>query len=160
MLFRSKSRICCLRAKVNTVQLLKTLRMHSISMISKAAYSIVMKQLAVGYKVVCKENGQEAIDYVASAISDNQTLSGMLFDLTVPGAMGGKEAIAQIRKMGVHIPAFVASGYADDESGRIRFHCKYLQTLFAVRSHRNAGQAHEKTGIIRDNFLFLLNQDV
>jgi len=38
----------------------------------------------------------------------------MLFDLTVPGAMGGKEAIEQMRKMGVHIPAFVSSGYADD----------------------------------------------
>jgi FixJ family two-component response regulator len=38
----------------------------------------------------------------------------MIFDLTVPGAMGGKEAIQRIRKMGVNIPAFVSSGYADD----------------------------------------------
>ena len=67
-----------------------------------------------GYKVVCKVNGQEAIDYVASRIRDNQTIAGMLFDLTVLGAMGGKEAIEQMRKMGVHIPAFVSSGYADD----------------------------------------------
>lgn len=68
-----------------------------------------------GYKVVCKSNGQEAIDYVSSAIREKQKISGMLFDLTVPGAMGGKEAIQKIREMGlVHIPAFVASGYADD----------------------------------------------
>lgn len=78
----------------------------------RKAVSLMLKTF--GYNVVCKVNGQEAIDYVASAMRDNQALAGMLFDLTVPGAMGGKEAIRQIRKMGVHIPAFVSSGYADD----------------------------------------------
>jgi PAS domain S-box-containing protein len=67
-----------------------------------------------GYEVVCTENGQNAIDHVVAALREKRTFAGMLFDLTVPGAMGGKEAIKQIRKMGVDIPAFVASGYADD----------------------------------------------
>lgn len=68
----------------------------------------------IGYTVIGTTTGQEAVAYIAAALSSNNLPVGMLFDLTVPGAMGGKEAIAQIREMGVHIPAFVASGYADD----------------------------------------------
>jgi PAS domain S-box-containing protein len=67
-----------------------------------------------GYQVVATASGQEAIDHVASAHGNSPPLVGMLFDLTVPGAMGGTEAIAHIRTMGVDLPAFVASGYADD----------------------------------------------
>ncbi len=67
-----------------------------------------------GYTVVATANGQEAVAYIESVLSSNNLPVAMLFDLTVPGAMGGKEAIAQIRGMGVHAPAFVASGYADD----------------------------------------------
>ncbi len=68
----------------------------------------------IGYTVVGTTTGQEAVAYIAAALSGNSMPVGMLFDLTVPGAMGGKEAIARIREMGVNIPAFVASGYADD----------------------------------------------
>jgi len=41
-------------------------------------------------------------------------LAGMIFDLTVPGDMGGRAANEEIRKMDPGIPAFVASGYAED----------------------------------------------
>lgn len=80
---------------------------------------VIRKTLATlfksfGYEVACVSNGQEAIDYVAETMRLNKSLVGMLFDLTVPGAMGGKEAIEKIRKMGSTAPAFVASGYADD----------------------------------------------
>jgi YesN/AraC family two-component response regulator len=37
----------------------------------------------------------------------------MIFDLTIPGGMGGKEAIAEIRKLNNEIPVFVISGYAE-----------------------------------------------
>jgi PAS domain S-box-containing protein len=70
--------------------------------------------VSFGYTVVCTQNGKEAVDYVANALKNNRTVDVMLFDLTVPGAMGGKEAIDLIRKMHVTVPAFVASGYADD----------------------------------------------
>jgi CheY-like chemotaxis protein len=38
----------------------------------------------------------------------------MVFDLTVPGGMGGKEAVVEVRKIAPKTPVFVASGYADD----------------------------------------------
>lgn len=69
---------------------------------------------SLGYTVVCRENGKDAVDYVVSDLKANRVLSGMIFDLTVPGGMGGKDAVAQIRKLNTVIPVFVASGYADD----------------------------------------------
>jgi FixJ family two-component response regulator len=38
----------------------------------------------------------------------------MIFDLTVPGAMGGVQAVRDVREAGARMPVFVASGYADD----------------------------------------------
>jgi FixJ family two-component response regulator len=38
----------------------------------------------------------------------------MIFDLTIPGGMGGKDAIEKIRKICAKTPAFVASGYSED----------------------------------------------
>ncbi|MFO7735897.1 MAG: ATP-binding protein, partial [bacterium] len=66
-----------------------------------------------GYSVVCKDNGKDAVDYFASELKENKLLSGMIFDLTVPGNMGGKEAVKEVRKIDTEIPVFVVSGYAD-----------------------------------------------
>ena len=69
---------------------------------------------SLGYSVVSKENGKDAIDFFASEIKANRKITAMIFDLTVPGGMGGKAAIEEIRKTNTDIPGFVASGYADD----------------------------------------------
>lgn len=68
----------------------------------------------LGYSVVSKENGKDAIDFFATETKANRKITGIIFDLTVPGGMGGKAAIEEIRKLNKDIPAFVASGYADD----------------------------------------------
>jgi len=68
----------------------------------------------LGYSVVSKENGKDAIDFFATETKANRKISGIIFDLTIPGGMGGKAAIEEIRKLNKDIPAFVASGYADD----------------------------------------------
>jgi CheY-like chemotaxis protein len=67
-----------------------------------------------GYFVVCKENGNDAVDFFKEEMKENRTFAAMIFDLTVPGGMGGEVAIEEIRKLNKNIPAFVASGYADD----------------------------------------------
>ena len=38
----------------------------------------------------------------------------MIFDLTVPGGVGGIDAIIKIRKIDGDIPVFVSSGYSED----------------------------------------------
>ena len=68
---------------------------------------------AFGYDVVCKNNGKDALDYFSSELKANRPISGVIFDLTVPGGMGGMEAVAEIRKLDAEISVFVASGYAD-----------------------------------------------
>jgi PAS domain S-box-containing protein len=67
-----------------------------------------------GYDVVCVTNGREALEYYAGVCREGKAVAGMIFDLTIPGEMGGKEAIVEIRKLSETVPVFVASGYADD----------------------------------------------
>ena len=77
-----------------------------------ATVSAMLKTM--GYTPVCMENGEKALHYFQEASLANQSIAGMLFDLTVPGGMGGKEAVLEIRKINQEIPVFVSSGYADD----------------------------------------------
>jgi len=69
---------------------------------------------SAGYSVTSTTNGQDAINFANQCQKEGKKIEGMLFDLTVPGGLGGKAAIEQIRAMGITTPAFVASGYADD----------------------------------------------
>ncbi|MBN2715051.1 MAG: PAS domain S-box protein [Deltaproteobacteria bacterium] len=69
---------------------------------------------SVGYNVVCTQNGDEAISVCKSEISGGRDVAAMLFDLTIPGGMGGTEAVAEIKRLDAKIPVFVASGYAED----------------------------------------------
>ncbi len=76
---------------------------------------IMRKMLgSFGYTVVLKENGKDAIDFIETEIKADRELAGMIFDLTIPGGMGGKEAIGEIRQICSDTPAFVASGYSND----------------------------------------------
>ena len=68
---------------------------------------------ALGYTVICKNDGKEALDFYGRE-KDGCRFAAMIFDLTIPGGMGGKEAIAAIRECDKEIPVFVASGYADN----------------------------------------------
>jgi len=67
-----------------------------------------------GYTVVLKQDGKDAVDFLAKERRANRKLAGMIFDLTIPGGMGGKEAIREIRKICSDIPVFVASVYSGD----------------------------------------------
>jgi CheY-like chemotaxis protein len=67
-----------------------------------------------GYTVVCRENGKNAIDFFSKDFKADRKIVAMIFDLTITGGMGGKEAVAEIRKIAPDIPVLVSSGYADD----------------------------------------------
>jgi len=38
----------------------------------------------------------------------------VIMDLTIPGGMGGKEAIAKLREIDANVKAIVSSGYSND----------------------------------------------
>lgn len=67
-----------------------------------------------GYSVVLTKNGKDAVDFFVQETNKNRKVAGMIFDLTIPGGMGGKEAIREIRNIDSDTPAFVISGYSSD----------------------------------------------
>jgi two-component system CheB/CheR fusion protein len=67
-----------------------------------------------GYKVICKEKGEDVLIFLNESRCNNTPISGIILDLTVPGGMGGKDVISEIRKIDKNVPVFVSSGYADD----------------------------------------------
>lgn len=67
-----------------------------------------------GYSVVRTRDGKQAVDHFKNETGAGRPIAGMLFDLTIPGGVGGKEAIHEIRKINREIPVFVASGYSED----------------------------------------------
>ena len=69
---------------------------------------------ALGFTVVCKRDGKEAIGFYTQESKAGQRFVAMILDLTIRGGMGGKETVAEIRKLDKKLPVFVASGYADD----------------------------------------------
>jgi len=75
---------------------------------------ILKKMLeSLGYSVICKDNGKDALDFLSAELEAKRQVAGIIFDLTVPGGMGGMEAIAELRKIDTKTPVFVASGYAE-----------------------------------------------
>ncbi|MGA1871904.1 MAG: PAS domain S-box protein [bacterium] len=69
---------------------------------------------SLGYEVESAENGDEAIALFKKAKEADQPFDAAILDLTIPGGMGGKEAIQQLRQIDPKIKAIVSSGYYRD----------------------------------------------
>jgi PAS domain S-box-containing protein len=70
--------------------------------------------LRAGYEVELASDGAEAIKRYARAKESGRQFDAVILDLTVPGGMGGKEAIKRLRKIDPNVKAIVSSGYATD----------------------------------------------
>ena len=68
----------------------------------------------MGYDVELARDGQEAVDLYRQARDSKNPFDVVLMDLTIPGGMGGKEALAILRDFDPDVKAIVASGYAHD----------------------------------------------
>jgi CheY-like chemotaxis protein len=68
----------------------------------------------LGYSVSRAADGREAIDRYAEAMRDGQRFAVVLMDLTVPGGMGGQQAIKRLRDLDPAVKAIVYSGYSND----------------------------------------------
>lgn len=69
---------------------------------------------AMGYTVASASNGKEALQMFFEARDSSQPFKAAIFDLTVPGGMGGKEAIAELRRKDSSTVVIVSSGYSED----------------------------------------------
>ncbi len=68
----------------------------------------------MGYSVTPAADGKEAIDLCVALRDKGEQFSAAFFDLTIPGGMGGKETIGQIRKIFPDMPVFASSGFSED----------------------------------------------
>jgi PAS domain S-box-containing protein len=68
----------------------------------------------LGYDVVVARDGAEAIELFSEAGEAGKPFTDVVLDLTIPGGMGGKEAIGVIRKLDPSVWAIVSSGYSND----------------------------------------------
>jgi PAS domain S-box-containing protein len=67
-----------------------------------------------GFEVVAFAEGRALMDYLKSHRHSEGDLTAVMVDLTIPGGMGGREVIGEIRHWHGSVPIFVSSGYADD----------------------------------------------
>lgn len=76
----------------------------------------IMKDLlsSFGFKVICKATGEECLEYFEQLNQNSEKPIACILDLTVPGAMDGRETAAEIKKINAEIPLFVTSGYSEN----------------------------------------------
>lgn len=68
----------------------------------------------LGYEADFAADGEEALTLYATAHNAGRPFDVVIMDLTIPGGLGGKEAIRRLLDMDPEARAIVSSGYADD----------------------------------------------
>jgi PAS domain S-box-containing protein len=68
----------------------------------------------MGYDVAYALDGDDALFMIRKAAAAKEPFVAVIMDITIPGGMGGKEAIRQLRKADKDLPVFVSSGYSED----------------------------------------------
>ena len=69
----------------------------------------------LGYEVVCARDGAEAVELYRQALERGLAFDAVILDLTIPGGMGGKEAVSKILSLDPTAAAIVSSGYSNDQ---------------------------------------------
>ena len=68
----------------------------------------------LGYEPDLASHGSEAIEMYKRAKTTGKPYTAVIMDLTIPGGMGGKEAIAELLRFDPEVKAIVSSGYSND----------------------------------------------
>lgn len=69
---------------------------------------------ALGYGAVRTSDGAQAIEAYRDAMEAGKPFHAVIMDLTIPGGMGGKEALRGLREIDPGVRAIVSSGYSSD----------------------------------------------
>ncbi|MFZ5452473.1 MAG: hybrid sensor histidine kinase/response regulator [Thermodesulfobacteriota bacterium] len=69
---------------------------------------------SLGYEAIFAQDGAEAIEIFTELHHQRKKLAAVILDLTVPGAMGGKETIKRLLEIDPQVKALVSSGYSED----------------------------------------------
>ena len=69
---------------------------------------------SLGCKAYGVHEGREALKEYKNSLRAKDKYDLVIMDLTIPGGMGGKELIKEIKKIDPEVKAIVASGYSND----------------------------------------------
>jgi len=76
---------------------------------------VVTEMLEIsGYSIETADDGKQAIEMCKQSMESGNPFDVVIMDLTIPGGMGGKEAVKDIVKMNPETRVIVSSGYAND----------------------------------------------
>lgn len=67
-----------------------------------------------GYKPVAVADGAAAVTEYGRARTAKEPYAAVILDLTIPGGMGGKQALDELLKLDPAVKAIVSSGYSND----------------------------------------------
>ena len=68
----------------------------------------------MGHEVALSKNGEEALELYQEAAQNANKFDLVIMDLTIPGGMGGKEAVKRILAINPGAKVIVSSGYSND----------------------------------------------
>jgi len=68
----------------------------------------------LGYEADFAEDGGQAVEMFRKAREGGKPYAAVVLDLTVPGGMGGKEALSALREIDPAVKAVASSGYSND----------------------------------------------
>jgi CheY-like chemotaxis protein len=68
----------------------------------------------LGYETETATDGRNAVEAYRQAMAAGRPFAAVLMDLTIPGGMGGREAIKELLALDPQVKAIVSSGYAND----------------------------------------------
>lgn len=72
----------------------------------------ILKQL--GYEPYLFNTGEDLIKSYKEFMEKGESIKFLILDLTIPGGMGGKETLEELKKINPQVKAFVSSGYSND----------------------------------------------
>jgi PAS domain S-box-containing protein len=67
----------------------------------------------IGYEVDCLSDGAAAIDVYQNAKAEGRPYTAVILDITIPGGMGGLEALEPLRAFDPQAKVLISSGYAN-----------------------------------------------
>ena len=68
----------------------------------------------MGYEVILAADGEEALRIYQQCLNDSNPVDVIIMDLTIPGGMGGKEAMKAMLEIDLQARGIVSSGYSND----------------------------------------------
>ncbi len=68
----------------------------------------------LGFQVWTVSNGQDAVESYREKMKSESPFDVVIMDLTIPGGMGGKEAIQRLLEIDPQVKGIVSSGYSND----------------------------------------------